>query len=121
MLTQEQVLNRWPRLIAHIICESLGYFTPKAAANAVIAYKEGNPFYCEWYTDIAVKVLRNKTIPYSDEKFREVLKEVNKDVIRGSFQRRHYHKGYMADYKYAKHLVDEVRQGKPGPVFASWF
>ena len=33
--TQEEVIQRFPRLVAHMICESLGYFTPLAAANAL--------------------------------------------------------------------------------------
>jgi len=36
--TQAEVLHRLPYLVAHLIAESLGYFTPQSAANA-IAYR----------------------------------------------------------------------------------
>ena len=29
-----EVARRYPRLVAHLICDSLGYFTPQAAASA---------------------------------------------------------------------------------------
>lgn len=47
-MTQEEVLRRYPRLVAHLICESLGYLTPKSAANWILADKSHNPFWCEW-------------------------------------------------------------------------
>lgn len=50
---QEEVLQRFPRLVAHLICESLGYFTPLSAANALLHYRENQPFWCEWYIHIA--------------------------------------------------------------------
>lgn len=39
----DEVLDRYPILVAHMICESLGYFTPNAAANALLAHIEGRP------------------------------------------------------------------------------
>jgi hypothetical protein len=33
--SQADVLQRLPCLVAHLIVESLGYFTPEAAANAI--------------------------------------------------------------------------------------
>ena len=32
---QSDVIQRLPCLVAHLICESLGYFTPQSAANAI--------------------------------------------------------------------------------------
>lgn len=43
VLTQDEVLRRWPRVVGHLIAESLGYFTPRAAANAIIMFKLGKP------------------------------------------------------------------------------
>ena len=57
--SQSDVLQRLPCLVAHLIAESLGYFTPEAAANAIAYYTKGEAFFCEWYYDWASK--RNKT------------------------------------------------------------
>jgi hypothetical protein len=34
---------------------------------------------------------------------------------------RHQHKGYMAEYKLAKKLVDKYLNEGKEPIFASWF
>ena len=47
--SSQEVMKRYPILVAHLICASLGYFTPKAAANAITAHIRGQSFYCEWY------------------------------------------------------------------------
>ncbi len=107
-MNQQDILNRYPRLVAHLICASLGYFTPESATNAIAAHKRGEPFCCEWYCDWA-------------EKGRISVIEVGIRAIRKAVQFRHHHKGIMADYERAKQLVDHVRQGGEGPVFASWF
>lgn len=104
-----EVLVRWPRLTAHLICESLGYFTPEAAANSLRAHKEGDGFFCEWYTHMAQGF---------DEK--KVL-EVATRTIERAFRNRHHHRGYMADYAMARSLVERVRHGGRGPELASWF
>jgi hypothetical protein len=109
---QEFILNRWPRIVSHLICESLGYFTPKSAVNAIIAYKTNTPFYCEWYCHMA---------GFRKGELQDTLLEINKDVIKDAISRRKNHRGYMADYNYARQLVEKVRKGHPGPVFASWF
>jgi len=92
-----------------MICESLGYFTPNAAANAILRYKRGEPFYCEWYTHIAGGFDKEKVL------------RVGKDVIKWSFQNRSHHVGYMAHYPRARAIVEHVRQGGEGPILASWF
>jgi hypothetical protein len=111
--TQREILQRYPCLVGHMICESLGYFTPDAAAGALLAYIEGRPFACEWYTHMGGMY---KGEWPSDEK----LLQVGKDVIERSFRGRHHHRGYMAHYPNAKALVDHVGGGGKGPIFASW-
>jgi hypothetical protein len=49
VMSQDDVLKRWPRICAALINESLGYFTPRSAANAVLAHKLGRPYGCEYY------------------------------------------------------------------------
>ena len=53
--SQADVLQRLPCLVAHLICESLGYYTPQAAANAIAYFTRGEAFFCEWYYDWAAK------------------------------------------------------------------
>ena len=113
-LTQKEVLRRYPRLVAHMISESLGYFTPESAANALEAYRQGESFSCEWYTHMGGMY---KGEWPSDK----TLLEVGRRVVERSFKNRHHHRGYMARYPQAQALVDHVLQGGKGPVFASWF
>jgi hypothetical protein len=107
--SQAEVLQRLPCLVAHLIAESLGYFTPQSAASAIAYYTRGEPFFCEWYYDWASK--RNK----GD------VREVGKLAIQNAVRRRSHHRGPMAEFKRALAIVLHVRQGEEGPVFASWF
>lgn len=52
-MTPEEAMRRWPRLCAHMICESLGYFTPRSAALALLHMKRRSPYFCEWYSHMA--------------------------------------------------------------------
>lgn len=108
--TPDDVIQRYPRLVSHMICESLGYFTPLGAANALLHYKRGEPFFCEWYIHI-------NRYRYDAEGILRAGELVVKDAI----SRRHTHRGYMADYGQARAIVEHVRSGRPGPEFASWF
>jgi hypothetical protein len=117
--TQAEVLQRLPCLVAHLIAESLGYFTPEAAANAIAYYTNGQPFYCEWYCDWSSKRLaRGRTECGTLD---DTVREVGELAIRNAFTRRHRHRGPMAEFKRALALVLHVRQGGEGPIFASWF
>ena len=111
--SQIDVLQRLPCLVAHLICESLGYFTPEAAANAVAYYTRGEAFFCEWYHDWSSK--RRGT------NLRDTVKEVGQLALQNAVRRRGHHRGPMAEFKRALALVLHVRQGGAGPVFASWF
>jgi hypothetical protein len=112
--TWGEVMQRYPCLVGHMICVSLGYFTPQSAAGALLAYIEGRPYSCEWFTHMGGMY---KGEWPSDEK----LLQVGKEVVEQAFRGRHHHKGYMAHYPQAKALMDHVRGGGKGPVFASWF
>ncbi len=113
-LTRDDTIQHYPRLVGHMICESLGYFTPESAANALVFYIKGHPYFCEWYTHMA-GMCRGEWP--TDEK----VLEVGKHVVRDAFRNRHHHYGYMAHYPQARALVDHVRQGGQGPLLASWF
>ena len=118
--TQAEVFQRLPCLVAHLIAESLGYFTPQSAANAIAYYTRGEPFFCEWYYDWASKRFANgntKRVNLDD-----TVREVGELAIRNAFHRRSHHRGPMAEFKRVViALVLHVRQGGEGPIFASWF
>lgn len=107
-MTIEEVLQRYPRLVAHLICESLGYLTPKSAANWILAAKSHNPFWCEWSVHMAQSLEPDKVI------------DVTRETVSRAFRLRKYHRGYMADYKCARSIVAEAIKGF-NPIFASWF
>ena len=117
--SQGEVIQRLPCLVAHLICESLGYFTPQSAANAIAYYTRGEPFFCEWYYDWAAKRFASRNTKCAD--LRDTVREVGELAIRNAVHRRAHHRGPMADSKYALALVRHVRQGNEGPTFASWF
>ena len=107
--TVDEVLNRYPRLTGHLICESLGYFTPRSSANAILHYIQGRGFACEYYAHMARC--------YEDK----MLIKIGLNEIERTIRNRHHHTGYMANYLQAKAMVKKVRDGGPDPKFASWF
>ena len=114
-MTKNDVLKRYPRLVAHLICASLGYHTPLSAAGAVLAHINKEPYWCEWYSHMAGF---NKTGSYEE---RMVL--VGKNALSAAFVGRHSHKGFMTEYKQAIMLVkaELERSGCTSNMFASWF
>jgi len=98
------VLNSHRRLCAHLICESLGYLTPLAAANLLKHYVLGREFWCEWVSHLKSQGVRNPT----------------RTVVQWAVRNRRQHSGPMANYQLALTLVKKVLSG--GRVeFASWF
>jgi len=115
-MTKDQALSRWPRIAAHMICESLGYFTPEAAANAIAFYKAGRSYACEWYSHLCNQSGKG----YFDE---SELIRINRDVLVFAIRNRARHTGHMRDYKRALMLATVERQspGKTHGMLASWF
>lgn len=100
-LSTREIMERYPRITAHIISESLGYATPSCAARILKDAREGNENYCEW-----------------------IYSCYNKDplkAVQNAIRNRHYHMGFMANYKYAKALVENAIETGKEPLFASWF
>lgn len=110
------VMRKYPRLTAHVICESLGYFTPKSAAIAIRRYIENETFACEWYSSMAY----HRTKDFFD---RKALLEINREVLEAAARNRHTHKGYMREYQVAMKLVQrEIESNGHTPtMLASWF
>lgn len=104
--TTAEVLNRYPRLTAHLVCESLGYFSPMSAARAILDHIQNRTNACEWYLDMA----RNG----------RTLLQVNTDTIARAAKRRRFHQGYMAHYPTARRLVALEQEDLSPAVLGSW-
>ena len=109
-------MQKYRCLVGHLICESLGYFTPRSALKAVLAHRDGAAYPCEWYSHLAM-------CDGKDMFDREALLDANRAAIRQAFHSRQRHTGYMAHYPQAKALVDrEIRdEGSTNGMLASWF
>ncbi len=107
-LSMEDALRRWPRLIAHLIAESLGYFTPERAANALLPFKRGQENWREWFLHMA-------------SIGRKPIRQAAVDTLRCAIRDRAFHRGYMASYELALKIVRRRIATGVGPVFGSWF
>ena len=118
--TIDGVIHRYPRLTAHLICKSLGYFCPRSAANAIAHYLNGEPYFCEWYCDWAAKWKRNEHL---ETDVHELLIEVGRRALEYAARQRNHHTGYMAEYSHALQLVMAEREasGCTSGMLASWF
>ena len=100
-LSLKETMERYPRITAHIVAESLGYATPSCAARILKDAREGRENYCEWVYSC-----------YTTDPLKAV-----KDAIRN----RHYHTGLMADYRRALGLVKRSIETGQEPLLGSWF
>lgn len=105
--TRDDILKRYPWLVSHLICESLGYFTPEGAAGAILAVIRNQPCACEWYLHMA-------------SVGKKPLEEIGRDTLRHAIRSRHQHRGFMAEYTHARALVDRLVKTGQSPLFASW-
>ena len=110
-----KVLARYPRLVANMIEESLGYFTPHSCVNALKAYKAKEFWSCEWYMDIDAKRHDNKIL-WNDLYYCERIMQINHDVISNAFKDRKYYR----NRKSGRHVVEMNLKGHES-VGAAWF
>jgi hypothetical protein len=94
-------MRRYPRIVAHIIAESLGYATPSCAARILMDAKEGRENWCEWIF--------------------ACYERDPKKAVALAIKTRHTHHGFMAEYKQARALVEQAMETGDEPIFASWF
>ena len=104
--TAEDAMRRWPILTAHMICESLGYFSPHAAAQALLDHHKGRASFSEWYMSRAGRGV--------------TMLDVGRNTIRNAIRGRHHHHGYMADYQRARALVAATLERGAITIFGSW-
>jgi hypothetical protein len=99
----EDYIRKYPRIVSHIICESLGYAIPTIAGMILRDAHLRKENWCEW-----------------------IYSCYNRDplpALRGAIRNRKHHKGYMADYGLARAIVDRFNatDGREEPMLASWF
>ena len=94
-------MRRYPRVTGHIIAESLGYAPPSRAAQIGLDGLYGRENWCEWIYSCYDRDARR--------------------ALQNSIRNRHYHSGFMAEYKLAKKLVDRANRTGEEPELASWF
>ena len=104
-LTADDALRRYPRLCAHMICESLGYLSPRAAAVALANHRNGRETGSELFCHL--------------KRREETLQETGARFIKDAFRRRNFHRGPMAHYPAAAQVVALERRGFP-KLFSSW-
>ena len=113
-----QALRRWPRLIAHLIVESNGYFTPEKAANALAHYAHGVLFGSELHAYLAGQRLSSPTA--SVDEIEQVCRDVERDLIAAAFAARWQHIA-DPDYVIALGLVlRALTSGSSGRSLSSW-
>ena len=104
-ISGHEVLQRWPRIVANLICDSLGYFSPMGAANAIADHVNERECWCELY----ISFLRSD----------KAMLAIGEERLRNAIRSRHRHRGFMADYRAARLAVAHERNGN-GPIFMSW-
>ena len=107
----KKLMRKYRHIIAALIEESLGYFTPSMALYAVKCQKNNEVNACEWYYHMATLKLRNS----SSTDFDKVLLQVNYDTIKRAFRRRHH-----LDINHSLRIVDYNIEGYES-IGASWF
>jgi len=122
-MSQEEVGKRWPRLLSAMIVSSDGYYTPRAAANALLAYKLKQSFGCEWHC--AAAGFERDGWPHDHDVYERKLRETGERLL-GYAVRRHFmhHSEYDEQrFAYSRKLVAEMSGGayQPPALLASWF
>lgn len=113
---EKHELKKFRYLVAALIEESLGYFTPAMALHAIKCQKHNEVNGCEWYYHMVTQRLRNSgKTKTSFKDFDKELLQVNHDTIKRAFKRRH-----IVNIKRSLKIVDYNINGSES-IGASWF
>lgn len=121
IMTQEMVAKRWPRILTALIVRSLGYFTAQSAANALLCFKLGRPFGCEWYC--ASAGFERNGWPSDKAEYDHLLLDVGRQIVTYSVSTLAQREYLRRDsrWAYARAMVDELAQGNRVRELAGWF
>ena len=111
--SDKENLKKYRHLIAALISQSEGYFTPLYALEALNAHKQNKSFGCEWYYHMVGIYFENQSPKekYSDENFIKI----NRKIISQAVKNRHRY-----GFKRCLAIVDRNIAGYES-VGASWF
>lgn len=132
--TTEMMLARFPRLIAHMICESLGYYTPQSAALALREIAQGRPSWSEMmmhFTEGHItqlladgKIRRNLEGYITREDYEAAMIDTGRRFLADTLKHRKHHTGFMSSYSNARAIINysQTPTGKNdiGLAFMSW-
>lgn len=104
--SQKKKLKKYRHLIAALISQSIGYFTPLMALGTIEDYKKNQPNFCEWYLHIAGLRGAKTDADYLG---------INHDVISSAIKNRH-----SWNFKRCLAIVDRNIEGYES-LGASWF
>jgi hypothetical protein len=100
LTTAIDYMRRYRRLTAHIIAASLGYYTPSRAAVLIRDAKYRKDNQSEW---VYMCFQGNSS-----------------EAVRRAIQTRHYHKGRISNYQFARELVERAISTRKEPFGESW-
>ena len=109
--SQKEELRKYRHVIAALITQSEGYFTPLYALEAIKSYKKKESFGCELYYHIADIWFSDSKCRYSDENFNNINVEIIRCAIKSRRRR---------NIKQCLAIVDKNVEGKES-AGASWF
>jgi hypothetical protein len=119
---RQAIAKRYPRLIAHLMCESLGYMSVETAVVTIIRWQEGSGLSCEWFAHIAFHGANAKRFEGMD--YMDRMRVVTRETLQSAIKRRHFHKGYMADISVGRRAVAKAVGMEPRDSLdslAGWF
>jgi len=108
-----EILRRYPRVCAHLVCDSLGYYSPDSAAYALRDIALGRPAYSEWFMHMASVQLKNEGAAaprdadgYVDEAYyQKTMIGIGRHILERAVKSRSHHHGMMADYGQARAVI----------------
>ena len=80
-------LKKYRHIIAALIEQSLGHFSPLTALKAINSHRNKKGFICKLYLHLANN--RIKFFNDSDTNFEKILLKINADAIKAAFKWRH--------------------------------
>ena len=104
--SDKKKMKKYRHLIAALISQSIGYFTPLMAYSAIKNHQKNKPYFCEWYMHIAGLRGAKNDADYL---------VINHDIIKSAIKNRN-----GCDFKHCLAIVDRNIAGEES-LGASWF
>lgn len=110
-------MRKYRHVVACMIEESLGYFTPLGALRQIQAFREGYAPSCEWYSWMDREPYpENMTQQQAVAEHKQHMRNIHVDVVRSSYKHRHMNNNHADGLA----VVDANLKGHVS-LLASWF